>query len=655
MRRTLPILSLLALMLPAFGSAGAVTPPPRVPESMPSSSTETLRLPWRQAGLDPARAAAHLLDRLAYGARPGEVARVAALGVDTWVADQLQGDLPDSRIESILAGFGTLRLSSRETSERFPSVGRLLREAEAEGILESEDFADGEIDAATRARVLTFAREQGYQPTRRLLGELMAQKLIRAVDSENQLVEVLTDFWFNHFNVSLTDDDARIHLPAYERDAIRPHVLGSFRAMLGEVAKHPAMLFYLDNARSVADDEAPKTFERERFLAERRAARGVRHGGMRGRFSLPRRTSEPEENPNRPSGLNENFARELLELHTLGVDGGYTQFDVTEVARAFTGWAAYPPTLRPEIERRLAQARRLPAEAGFLFEESFLFRADAHDAGEKRILGRAFPAGRGLEDGLEVLDLVAAPPATARHLATKLAVRFVSDEPPAALIARLESVFLRTDGDLRQVMKALVESPEFWNPAARRAKIKSPFELAVSAVRALGAEITDPRDLITWIGRMGQPLYAYQAPTGYPDRADAWVNTGSLLNRMNFGLHLATGGVSGTRFDLSALYGGREPESLDEALRIYAAILLPERDIEAVVTQLESVVRAPELSRKLENAIPPRNPPSVSWEDSLLPDDSPTPRRRGRREMVEMGPLAQVVGVILGSPEFQRR
>ena len=652
MRRSLIFLALLVLGIPASASEFA-------------ASAETLRLPWHAAGLSEAEAAAHLLDRLAYGARPGDVERLTAMGIEAWVAGQLDGDLADPRIESILAGFATLRLSSRETSERFPSVGRLLREAEIEGIVKPEDFRDGELDPAARARVLDYARKQGYQPTRRLLGELMAQKLIRAVHSENQLVEVLTDFWFNHFNVSLDDDDARVHLPAYERDAIRPHVLGSFRAMLGAVAKHPAMLLYLDNARSVAGEDAPKAFDRDQFLAqrlaerlaERRAARGGpggRGGAPRGPLGGGKRPAE-EANPNRPSGLNENFARELLELHTLGVDGGYTQADVGETARAFTGWSTYPPVLRPEIERRIAQARRLPAEAGFVFEESFLFRADAHDAGEKRILGRTFPAGRGLEDGLEVLDLVAAHPSTARHLATKLAIRFVSDEPPPALIARLESTFSGSGGDLRRMMKALLESPEFWAPAARRAKIKSPFELAVSAVRAIGAEITDPRDLIAWIGRMGQPLYAYQAPTGYPDRADAWVNTGSVLNRMNFGLHLATGGISGVRFDLPALNGGLEPESLDQALRTYAAILLPERDTESVVTQLESVVRAPELSQRLDLAAPPRKMSSTDWEDALLPDDQGPSRRRGRREQAEAGPLAQVVGVILGSPEFQRR
>jgi uncharacterized protein (DUF1800 family) len=251
----------------------------------------------------------------------------------------------------------------------------------------------------------------------------------------------------------------------------------------------------------------------------------------------------------RPRGLNENYARELLELHTLGVDGGYTQDDVVAVARAFTGWTTYPPgPLRGEVEERIERARRFP-DAGFVFEESFLFRADAHDAGGKTILGRRYPAGRGIEDGVEVLDQLARHPSTARHLATRLAVRFVADEPPAALVDRLAASYLASGGDLRRLMRELVESPELWSPDARHAKVKSPFELAASALRAVGAELRDPRPTLEWISRMGQPLYACQAPTGYPDHAEAWVNTGALVHRINFGAELAGGRIAGVDLD----------------------------------------------------------------------------------------------------------
>jgi uncharacterized protein (DUF1800 family) len=296
------------------------------------------------------------------------------------------------------------------------------------------------------------------------------------------------------------------------------------------------------------------------------------------------------------------------------VDGGYTQQDVVEVARAFTGWTLMPPGGR----RRAAQAAPARAERmaamGYESNGAFLFRADLHDSGAKTVLGQRFPAGRGVEEGRQVLDLLARHPATAEHLARKLAVRFVGDEPPAALVERLAAVYTQTNGDLRRMVRALAESPELWAREARGAKIKSPFELAVSAVRALGAEVADPRGLLQWTAQMGQRLYAYSAPTGFPDRADAWVNTGSLLNRMSFGLQLASGGVRGVRFDLAALAGGREPATREEAVALYAPLLLPGRALDGVIATLKPASGDPEL--------PPR---------------------------------VEAVGVILGSPEFQRR
>jgi Protein of unknown function (DUF1800) len=498
---------------------------------------------------------------------------------------------------------------------------------------------------------------------------------------------VLTDFWFNHFNVSITDNESRIYVPAYERDAIRPYVLGDFRRMLEATAKHPAMLQYLDNARSVAEEGAPTTLDRR--IAEIRGRFGAGGGrgsgrfggggpgggpGGRNRFARGSRDLGSDLEPElrqliedrRPQGLNENYARELMELHTLGVDGGYDQDDVVAVARAFSGWTTFPPgNLRREVERRVERARRMP-QAGFVIEDAFIFRADAHDAGDKTVLGHRLAAGRGIEDGLEVLDLLAGHPATARHLAAKLAARFVSDEPPAGLVDRLAKRYLATGGDLRQVMRTLAYSPELWSPEARAAKIKSPFEVAASALRILAADVREPRATVEWIARMGEPLYAYQAPTGYPDEAAAWVNSGALLHRMNFGLQLATGRVAGTRFDLAALDGGREPESTVAALATYVPLLLPDRDPAATVERLEPVVRDPELARKIEAAAPASERRS-GWDDwdFGIPglDDGPG-RRQGRRGFRDRGEtavevddsaLARVVGVILGSPEFQRR
>ncbi len=620
------------------------------------AAAEELDLPWREAGLTEEQAAAHLLDRFAFGPRPGDVGHVVETGLEEWLSSQLDGNLPDP--DSRLKRFDSLRMTTREIVETYPNPGMVLREAQREGLIDREAMQRGDGDGPmgdtkTRREVFGYARGQGYRPQRELIGQLMTQKLYRAVYSRNQLQEILADLWFNHFNVSLTDNACRVFIPTYERDAIRAHVTGGFRDMLEATAKHPAMLLYLDNARSVAGEGSRKTFDRERFKS--------RYGrGRSGRSRTPQAFEQ-----RRPQGLNENYGRELLELHTLGVDGGYTQDDVIEVARAFTGWTTYPRGReREQIERRIEEGRRRLArsgagDAGFLFEDDFLFRADAHDAGRKTVLGHRLAAGRGVEDGLEVLDLVAAHPSTAHHLASKLAARFVSDEPPEALVDRLAAVYLDTGGDLRALVVALAESPEFWEPAARSAKIKSPFELAVSAVRVLGAEISDPRELLEWISRMGQPLYAYQAPTGYPDRAEFWVNTGSLLSRMNFGLQLATGRVGGVELDLPALNGRREPESLGAALTAYVPLLLPERDPGPTVSRLEPVVRDPELARKIEETAPAGETADFGLDewDSL----SDRPERRFRRERppaskhIDSSPLAHVVGVILGSPEFQRR
>lgn len=635
----------------------------------------SLALPWKEAGLTERQAAGHLLDRLAYGSRPGEIERLVEMGLDTWVERQLRADFKDVEIQRRLRDFKTLDLSARQVAATYPQPGQVLRMAQRAGVIDRRQAE--EIQArrgedsdrrprGERRQVMEFARDQGFRPIQELVGELMVQKLLRAVYAENQLHEVLTDFWFNHFNVSLTDNECRVFVSAYERDAIRPFVLDEFRAMLEATAKHPAMLFYLDNARSVAPEGTRTTFARD--VAERRVRRGSRGEGRR---RAPRGGEMDGEvrrllEDRRPQGLNENYARELMELHTLGVDGGYTQDDVVEVARAFTGWATYPlgPAQR-EIEARIARARRFP-QAGFVFEDSFIFRADVHDAESKTVLGRRLVPGRGIEDGLEVLDLLATHPSTAQHLARKLAVRFVSDEPPASLVDRLAKDFLESRGDLGLVMRTLVQSPEFWSAEARGSKIKSPFELVASSLRALEVRIVHPRPIVEWIGRMGQPLYAYQAPTGYPDRADAWVNTGSLLHRMNFGLELATGRIGGLRFDVAALNHHREPESLDDALATYVPILLPERDSEQALRRLEPVVRDPELAQKLSQVAPLAAEGSYGafdewgewdeWDMGAFPGGD---RGRDRWPVppgeVDNSPLAHVVGVILGSPEFQRR
>jgi uncharacterized protein (DUF1800 family) len=302
---------------------------------------------------------------------------------------------------------------------------------------------------------------------------------------------------------------------AYERDAIRPFVFGSFRDLLEATASHPAMLFYLDNWTSTWD-----------------GAREKQESGS------PRR-----------GGINENYARELLELHTLGVNGGYTEGDVREVARCFTGWSIVPPRAASVVAK---------GPAAGLEPGTFVFRPRAHDPGEKRVLGTVIPAGGGRRDAEIVLDLLARHPSTARFVATKLCRRFVADDPPGALVARVASVFMRTGGDLRSVYAAIFSSPELWSDEAYRAKTKTPLELAASSVRALGGDVDPARamPLARQVALMGQPLYKCQPPTGWADVADGWLSAGVLVNRLSFGVALAAGRIPGVTGDPSHLAPG---------------------------------------------------------------------------------------------------
>jgi uncharacterized protein (DUF1800 family) len=540
MRSARKLSAVLSLSLLGFACAGN----PRPQDLRPTAEGPApLHLPWAAAGLTRREAAAHLLSRFSYGPRPGEVEAVAAMGPERWLERQLAADpaAADPGLADRLAVSPALSMTVAESLCTYPADGAVRTEARKAGVIPdevSETAADAvpreEREKEIRAILAEYSRRRGYRPQGEILEQLSAQKLLRAVYAESQLGEVMTDFWFNHFNVSWTDDRTRPYLPAFERDAIRPFALGRFRDLLGATARHPAMLLYLDNAQSVAPGGATTTFEDEMAQA------GKKPG-------IPR----PQ---NGKGGINENYARELMELHTLGVDGGYTQADVVEVARAFTGWTVVPADrgTMDRIEKRMQQERSVGGEA-FRLQGHFLFRADLHDAGPKMVLGRPLPAGRGIEDGEEVLGLLAAHRETARHLAFELAVRFVADHPSQALVERLSGVYLESGGDIRRTVRAIAESREFWSPAARGAKVKSPLELAASALRALGADVKDPKPTVAWIAKLGEPLYSYQPPTGYPDRAEAWLNAGTLLGRMNFGLRLAAGKLPGVTIDPAAL------------------------------------------------------------------------------------------------------
>jgi uncharacterized protein (DUF1800 family) len=476
----------------------------------------------------------HVLNRIGFGARPGDVERVREIGLARYVDEQLSPQrIADTAMAARLAGFETLSLSSRQIAEDYYVPAQMARrQAQLANKSAPPDAAQQQPRTPEQ---MEMARKE-----REVIAELSEQKILRAVYSDRQLEEVMTDFWFNHFNVFAGKGATREYLTEYERDVIRPNALGRFRDLLGAVARSPAMLFYLDNWQSV-DPHAADRLQAERAQRDMRARRAARLGFMRPPQNPNARGRQPAQQPRR--GLNENYGREIMELHTLGVDGGYTQQDVVNVARAFTGWT---------IDQ--------PRQGG-----GFRFDPRMHDESEKIVLGHRIKAGGGQSDGEHVLDILASHPSTARFIATKLARRFVSDTPPPALVDRAAKTFIATKGDIREVVRTIVTSPEFFAPDAYRAKVKTPFEFVVSAVRATGAEVRDALPLVQAVRQLGMPLYMCQPPTGYADRADAWVNTGALINRMNFALQLVSGRMRavqpGTASAGAALAGDISPST----------------------------------------------------------------------------------------------
>lgn len=442
--------------------------------------------------------AVHLLNRIAYGPRPGDVELVLRTGVDRFLELQLRPeDIPDSAAAAYLARLDVLRMSARELGRVYLEQQRARRARQRDSVM--------------------APRRAPTPPTgmRRYLGEFQQAVVARAVLSERQLYEVMVDFWTNHFNVFLGKGIDRFLLPSYIEGIIRPRALGKFEDLLIATARSPAMLFYLDNAQSVAPGAEPPQLRRlreRRRMSPMRMERRARADSMLAR--LERRM---------PRGLNENYARELLELHTLGVDGGYSQDDIIDVARILTGWG---------IDRR---------DGGV----EFAFREWAHDRDAKVVLGRTFRAGRGMDEGVELLRFLARHPSTMRFVSAKLCERFVSDRPPDGCIDAGAHAWARTGGDIREVVRAILTSPEFWAPEHRGAKVKTPLEFVASAVRAVGGAPDTTLALAQVVGRLGQPLYLEPAPTGYPEHEEDWVNAGALLQRFNVALAIAAGRAPG--------------------------------------------------------------------------------------------------------------
>jgi len=511
--------------------------------------TRSRRASATQAALTEDQKILHLLNRAGFGPRPGDMERVRQIGLERYLDEQLHPEgIPDEFLAAPLLALSTLQMSTPEIVQAYtpPPLPRPLTtptpaakpqavtappsKAEGEAKPDQENKAKKDETKVMQPPADAAAQDPGKKVAPRPipqrdpqqpLRELQQAKLLRAAFSERQLQEVMTDFWSNHFNVFAGKDADRWLLTSYERDVIRPYALGKFKELLVATAQSPAMLYYLDNFLSQA--EMP-----------------------------PRPGAQPpaQPQPRRP-GLNENYARELMELHTLGVDGGYTQKDVTEVARCFTGWSLLPQP-----------------------NPSFVFRLRTHDRGEKTVLGLRLLAGGGIDDGLRVLDLLAHHPSTARFISRKLCQRFVADEPPANLVERAANVFLKTDGDIREVVRTILTSPEFYSPKYYRAKVKSPFEVVASALRATAATTDGAQPLIQWIARLGEPLYLCVPPTGYSEESARWINTGTLIERMNFAVAFVGNRVNGTKIDVNKFLNAEAPVDQEETLNRLLALLV---------------------------------------------------------------------------------
>ena len=574
--RLVPVMA-VALVAACGGAASTKIAPAPGPVSM--SEPDFSGSPREQTADQQVR---HALSRLTFGARPGDVEKVRAIGIDRWIDLQLHPDrIDNSAAERYAATFETNSASAAELAQKYPRPQQVLARLGARG-----DRSKLSTEDSMKLREMA-------EGLRRVGANLQASRVARATLSEQQLDEVMTDFWLNHFNVYIQKGGPEPYLIAdFENHAIRPNALGHFRNLLEAVAKSPAMLFYLDNWQSQADSARPHL-----------------GGNRQHQAQLAKR---------RRGGLNENYGRELLELHTLGVDGGYTQTDVINVARALTGWTI-----------------KQPQQGG-----NFQFVPQLHDAGEKVVLGHKLAANRGIEDGEDVLDIVARHPATAHYIAFKLARHFVSDVPPAGLVNRAAATFTRTSGDIREVVRTIVTSPEFFSSAAYQSKVKSPFEVVTSALRALGAQPDNTPRTAQFVAALGQPIYGHQAPNGWPDTGDQWMNTGAILNRINFGIAVAANRVPGV-----------SPTGFNGADAMRNAPL--DQQVEGVVQALLGGHVSTDTRAILTSGENPFLNSAAALDSSGMM--KPASRAAPFTQAPLLKGLPQIVGLALGSPEFQRR
>jgi len=590
------------------------------------------------------------LTRLTFGIRPGDFEHVKAIGVNEFIAQQLDPEaLKDSALDERLRGLPTLTIGTPELIEQYtppkptpspspqpsrspvpsPLVTDASAVAEQKGVITPLLSPSGPLGPSGAEQQMTMEKTQPQNSTmpnqvsaqemkpaageaikvspaaskppapkpvknpQLIVTELQRAALLRAVYSERQLFELMVNFWENHFSIFANKDADRFLLTEFDRDTIRPFALGNFRDLLGATARSSAMLYYLDNWQSSLQRHYPAT------------------------------NGKPAATV---GGINENYARELMELHTLGVDGGYTQKDVQEVARCFTGWTI-----------------RKPNEVGLFF-----FNPRTHDNGEKIVLGHKIPAGGGISDGEKVLDILASHPSTANFIATKLARRFVSDDPPRSVINRAAATFLKTNGSIRETLRTIVTSPEFFSADAYRAKIRTPFEYVAAAMRALEAETDADPLLFGWMARMGQPIFGRLTPDGYPDRAAQWLATGSMLERLNFAVALSSNKIKGTHIDPARILSQTDLSTPAAAADDLSQLILPGGVSDRTRLAIDKIAReasdlsAPAKTLPVTNTMQP-----VNHINTAVVENPKTP----------IAPLflAGLISMVLGSPEFQKR
>lgn len=593
-----------------------------------------------------------VLNRLAFGPRPGDALHVRDMGVDAWIEQQLHPEhIADDAMDELVARYPLLQQDQSALAAQYVGAQRQFR-------MVKRDTAAGAAAASTNTD--TDAIKAARRAHAQLLSELESERVARAVSSNRQLLEVMTDFWENHFNVFAGKNAVEPYYLAGYDQTIRDHALGKFRDLLGAVAHSPAMLVYLDNAQSRANpDEPTLNAVRKDGMTLALGARSA--GGAAGAGSAPlldaiirRRNLNAQQAQKlrqraataKKSGLNENYGRELLELHTLGVDGGYTQQDVIAAARALTGW-----TVRP------------PAQGG-----GFIFRPEWHDAASKLFLGHTLAAGRGEQDGDDVLDIISRSPATAHFLARQLARRFVSDSPSTALVEAAAQTYLRTDGDIREVVRTIVTSPEFFSARTYHSKVKSPFEVVVSAARALGAAPDTTARTALAVAYLGQPIFGHRDPNGWPETGESWMNTGAILNRINFGLAVAANRLPGATINMwpgaDSLRAAPRAEQVDAVVsRILGGAVSP--DMRKILMSGDHPLMGPATLQAAQAASQPAmqlpaQPMTPSATQAVAQAVRPKKARpNGGGQLVgaipQLSGLPQVIGLALGSPEFQRR